>query len=187
MLFFEANNIVKYLKRRKMNVIRRNRFTVILLLMLLSVPRSTPQSKDRSKLFRYPGALWLSWTASEQANFVYGYIQGYGNGMNVACSAADDLFETDKAHAIGHDNVASTFPSARCLKRVAQYSKIDSSLSQGPDLGPYTTLITKFYIKYPEHRDTPFTLLMEYLTMPKGMTVDDLYRKLTGKSSAPPQ
>ena len=165
---------------------QRNGLTVIGLLLLLSaISGSQSQTSDRVELFRHPGLLWLSWSAAERETFVYGYIQGHGHGMNEACLAADDLFEKDKPHQLGHDDVPSTFPSARCRARVAQYPNVRVDLSKGPDFSAYTAVITEFYTKYPEYRDTPFTLLMESLAGTKTLTADDIYRNWT--KSGPPK
>jgi len=168
--------------------LKRNELIVIGLSLLLST-LSTAQSQhlERVELFEHPGLQWLSWTSGERENFVYGYIHGYAHGMGEACLAADKLFEKDKPHVIGHDNVPSSFPSARCLRSVAQYPLIKINPTTGPDFSPYTTVITEFYTKHPEYRDTPFTLLMEYLANPKNLTSDDLYSQLVGKSPAPPR
>jgi hypothetical protein len=160
--------------------IKCNGLMVIGLVLLLSIiSGSQPPASDRVELFRHPGMLWLSWSAAERENFVYGYIQGHGHGMDEACLAADDLFEKDKLHQLGHDEVPSTFPSARCRARVPQYSNVRIDLSKGPDFSAYTTVITDFYTKYPEYRDTPFTLLMESLAGAKGLTAEDIYRRWT--------
>lgn len=167
--------------------IKRNELAVVgLLLFVFAGSKSHPQDPERVHLFRHPGKQWLSWTPQERENFVYGYVQGYGHGMNEACLAADDLFEKDKPHLLGHDNVPSTFPSARCRASVAQYSNVKINLSKGPDFSAYTTVITEFYTKHPEYRDTPFTVLMESLAGTKSLTADDIYRKWTTRESAPP-
>ncbi len=101
--------------------------------------------------------------------------------MNEACLAADELFEKDKQHLMGHDNVPSSFPSARCRRSVAQYPLLKVSPTTGPDFSPYATVITEFYTKHPEHRDTPFILLMEFFPGAKNLTSDDLYSRLVGK------
>lgn len=169
---------------------KRNELVMIGLLLLLFAGSRLHSQKgpERVDLFRHPGLQWLSWTPAERENFVYGYIQGYGHGMNEACLAADDLFEKDKPRVIGHDDAPSTFPSARCRVSVAQYSNVEVNLSSGPDFSPYTTAITEFYKKYPQYRDTPFTRLMEMLTGAKTVTADELYSKLImWKSEDPPR
>jgi hypothetical protein len=156
-----------------------NKLVVIAILLLISsVRESHSQNLERVELFRHPGQQWLSWTSGERENFVYGYIQGYGHGMSEACLAADDLFEKHKPHAIGHDSVASTFPSARCRASVAQYKNVKVDPSKGPDFGLYTTAITEFYTKYSHYRDTPITDLLELLAGRERLTADDLYAKL---------
>ena len=168
--------------------LKRNELIVIGLSLLLStLSAAQSQHLERVELFQHPGLQWLSWTPVERENFVYGYIHGYANGMNEACLAADELFEKDKPHVIGHDNVPSSFPSARCRRSVAQYPLIKISPTKGPDFSPYTEVITEFYTKHPEYRDTLFTRLMEFLASPKNLTSDDLYSQLVGKSPAPPR
>jgi hypothetical protein len=171
-----------------MNAERNALVTIGLSIAFFVACKSVPQSADRVELFRHPGLQWLSWTPAERESFVDGYIQGYGHGVVEACSAADDLFEKDKQRVFGHDNVPSTFPSARCHKSVAEYSNVKISLSTGPDFSSYTTVITEFYTKHPEYRDTPHTRLMKFLAGEKTLTADDLYLKLTTwKSQATPQ
>jgi hypothetical protein len=105
--------------------LKRNELIVIGLSLLLStLSAAQSQHLERVELFEHPGLQWLSWTPGERENFVYGYIHGYAHGMGEACLAADKLFEKDKPHVIGHDNVPSSFPSARCLRSVAQYPLI---------------------------------------------------------------
>jgi hypothetical protein len=166
--------------------IRRSGLILIGLLLLFTVVfNSKPQSSERVELFRHPGLQWLSWSPQERENFVYGYIQGYGRGMNEACLAADNLFEKDKPHVLGHDDVPSTFPSDRCRTSVAHYSNVKVDLSKGPDFSAYTAVITEFYTKHSEYRDTPFSLLMETLAGTKGLTADDIYKRWTTRDYAP--
>jgi hypothetical protein len=170
-----------------MNGIYSKLIVIGLLLLVASTPGSHSQKSERVELFRHPGQQWLSWSSLERENFVYGYILGYGHGLNEACLAADDLFEKDKPRLLGHDDVPSTFPSARCRARFEQDSMVKVDLSEGPDFSPYTTVITEFYKKHPEYRDIPITLLMESLTRTKGLTADDIYRNWTTWKSPPPQ
>lgn len=68
---------------------------------------------------------------------------------------------------------------------MAQYSNVKIDLSKGPDFSAYTAVITEFYTKYPEYRDTPITLLMESMEGTKTPTADDIYRNWT--KSGPPK
>ena len=158
-----------------------------LLLLFAAICGSQSQTSERVELFRHPGLQWLSWTSQQRENFVYGYIEGYGHGMNEACLAADNLFEKDKPRVFGHDDVPSTFPSDRCRASVAQYSNVKVDLSKGPDFTAYTTVITEFYTKHPEYRDTPFALLMESLAGTKSLTAEEIYKRWTTRGSAPRQ
>lgn len=165
---------------------KRNRLIVAgLLLIFFAALNLFSQDSDRVDLFRHPGQQWLSWTASERENFVYGFIEGYGHGMNQACLETDHLFEKGQVHFLGHDDVPSTFPSARCRAGVVQYSNVKADLSKGPDFSAYTTVITDFYTKHPEYRDTPFTLLMESLAGTKSLTADDIYKRWTTREAQP--
>ena len=146
-----------------------------LLLSSLAGCKSRPSGRELMDLYAHPGRQWLSWTTAEREYFVYGFVQGYGEGVNQACSAADKLFEKDVPHLFGYDHVASTFPSERCRATVEQYSNIKLSTSAGPDFSSYTNVITTFYTKHPEYRDIPVIELMEYLTDAKNNTADDLY------------
>jgi hypothetical protein len=169
-------------------ITKRNGFMLIGLLLLFgTLCGSQSRTSERVELFRHPGLQWLSWSSSERENFVYGFILGYGHGVNEACLAADHLFEKDQAHLFGHDSVPSTFPSARCLSSIAQYSTVKIDLSKGADFSAYTTVITEFYTKHPEYRDSPITLLMESLVGAKTPTADDIYKRWTTRNSAPSQ
>jgi hypothetical protein len=107
--------------------------------------------------------------------------------MNEACLAADSLFEKDKPRVIGHDDVKSTFPSDRCRASVAHYLNVRVDMSKGLDFSAYTAVITEFYTKHPEYRDTPFALLMESLAGTESLTADDIYKRWTTRNSAPTQ
>lgn len=125
--------------------------------------------------YEHPGIQWLSWNSTERRNFVFGYIEGFEVGMNQACLAADDLFDKDKVRSFGHDNVPSTFPSARCRASVDQYSNLKVSVSTGPDFKPYIDIITTFYSKYPNGRNVPYVDLIRFLTDAKHKSADELY------------
>lgn len=165
--------------------IKRNDLIMIGLLLVTAVSVSPAQNLGPMEAFQRPGVQWLSWTARERESFVYGYIHGYAHGMSAACLTADNLFEKDKSHTMGHDDVSSTYPSARCRRSVAQYPLIEFSPTTGPDFSPYTSAITEFYTKHPEYRDTSFIRLMDFFAGSKRLTGDDLYSKLVGKSPAP--
>jgi hypothetical protein len=146
---------------------RRNKLVVIgflvvgVVLLGFGTSRLRPRRLERPELHRHPGLQWLSWTATERESFVHGYLGGYGVGASDACRAADDLFELDKPHLIGHDDVRSTFPSARCLESV--FKNVKFSSSTGSDVSAYTTPITEFYAKHPEQSDTSVLMLLETL------------------------
>jgi hypothetical protein len=125
--------------------------------------------------YKNPGLQWLSWSSIDRSNFVYGYIEGYGEGMNRACLSANDLFDKDKPRVPGHDDVPSTFPSARSRASVDQFSSLKVDVSKGPDYSPYTDVITAFYTQHPEYRNVPFVYLMQFLTDKEHKSADDLY------------
>ena len=156
-----------------MKIIQRDLMIVGLLFFVAGCKSHPPVGEQAD--YRRPGIQWLSWNSTERRNFVFGYIEGFGVGMNQACLAADDLFEKDKAHSFGHDNVPSTFPSARCRASVDQYSNLKVSVSTGPDFSPYIDVITTFYSRYPTGRDVPYVDLIRFLTEAKHKTPDDLY------------
>jgi hypothetical protein len=158
----------------------------ISLLILVSSCRSSAPPSDRLELYRHPGVQWLSWTPAERENFILGYIAGHSAGVEQACLEADRLFEQDKPHSFGHDDVPSTFPSSRCRASVVEYSRVKVDLSKGSDFSPYTAAITEFYAKHPEYRDAPLTLLMESLASANTITANDIYRKWTTHESAQP-
>jgi hypothetical protein len=159
---------------------------IIGLLLASTICGCHSKTSDRAELFKHPGQQWLSWSSSERENFVYGYILGYTFGVSEACRAADGLFEKDQPHVFGYDDVPSTFPSARCRASVAQYLDVKIDSSRVPDFSAYTTVITEFYTKHPEYRDSQIALLMEALVGTKGLTADDMYRKWTTWKSPSP-
>lgn len=156
-----------------------------LLLFFLAGCETHPSQSKQIDLRRHPGLEWLSWTPKEREAFVEGYIAGDGHGVNRACHVTDDLFETDRPHSFGLDKAPSTFPSSRCLARIEEYS-VNYDQTKGSDYAPFTNAITEFYTKYPDHRDTHFILLMQYLMGPKHLTADDLYSKLGASSKQEP-
>src|SRR5258708_25553340 len=158
-----------------MNMKQRRLLVVGLLLLLCFGCKSKSPRRDQLELYRHPGVQWLSWTPAEREKFVFGYEEGYGSGTYLACRSANDLFETDKPHAIGYDSVPSTFPSARCRANIAQYSNVKFSETMVPDFSPYTDVITSFYNQYPEYPDIHSINLMAHLAGAKLKTVDDLY------------
>src|SRR4051812_33313763 len=109
--------------RMEAEMAKRNKSVCIGLLLLFMVGCKTyPSQSKQTELRRHPGLEWLSWTPKERELFVDGYIAGDGHGRDRACQVTDDLFEKDKPHTLGHDNVPSTFPSSRCLARIEEYS-----------------------------------------------------------------
>ena len=148
--------------------------TALLLLSVIGCKSHSPRI-DQGELYRHPGIQWLSWTPTERKNFVFGYTEGYGMGIYLACRSADHLFEKDQPHLIGHDNVLSTYPSARCRRSVEQYSNVKLSVSAAPDYSAYTDVITTFYRNYPEYRDIHYINLITSLAGAKLRSVDDLY------------
>jgi hypothetical protein len=135
--------------------IKRDDLIMIGLLLVSAISISRAQNLGPMDAFQHPGVQWLSWTPRERASFVYGYVHGYAHGMSAACLAADNLLEKDKPHTMGHDDVPSTYLSARCRTSVAQYPLIESSPTTGPDFSPYTSPITEFYTKHPESTEIP--------------------------------
>lgn len=162
-----------------------HRAYLLVLIALCLAPRVQCQDSQRVELFRHPGTLWLSWSSVEREAYVYGYLDGYAHGMNEACLAADKLFETDKVHLVGHDEVPSTFPSARCRASVAQFKTVKIDPSSGPDFSTLTNVITEFYTKHPEYRNVTFTRLMQYLSGTRVPTADELYAEFVGHHHTP--
>jgi len=144
-----------------------------LLVVFVACKSQRPQM-DELELYKHPGAQWLSWTSKERVNFVFGYAQGLGEGTYLACRSADDLFEKDVPHVIGHDNVPSTYPSARCRASAERYLRVEFGGTTVPDLSPYSDVITSFYERHPEYRDIQYINLITYLLSGNAKTIDDL-------------
>lgn len=134
--------------------------------------RSTRLQRDD---FQHPGTQWLSWSSTERSNFVYGYTQGYEEGMYRACKAVEDLSKKDELSHVGQGSSPHTFPYARCRAGVDEYSGFKIDVTTGPDFHTYTDTITEFYTKHPEYRNIPFLYLMQFLTDKERKSADDLY------------
>jgi hypothetical protein len=93
----------------------------------------------------------------------------------MACDVANQLFEVGKPHRLGNGHDPEDMPSARCLARMADYSKFKLE-ETGVDVSAYTTVITEFYTKRPEYRGLPITYLMESLSDSKYKTADQLFQ-----------
>lgn len=136
-----------------------NCISVILIVVLHST--SMPQNQlDR-------GGEWLSWSPAERNVFINGFIAGYTNGSYKACLAANDLFEVGQSHRLNEQ------PSMRCSAHLETYSKYYYRGS--PDFSSYTTVITEFYTKYPEHRNIPFVYILSFLNDQQYKTADQLH------------
>jgi hypothetical protein len=154
-----------------------------LLLVLSAGCESNPRPLFRAGMFRHPGRQWLAWDSRQQENFVYGYIQGYRQGVNQACHVVDQRSGRGDTRTMGTRNVPATVPPPDCDASLGQYSMVGGNESAGPNFSAYTTLITEFYRKYPDSEDIPFTRLMEPLTGPTIPTVIELHRKFEQPSA----
>ena len=125
---------------------------------------------NQSQLGR--GDEWLSWHSEQRQGYIWGYVDGNMEGTYTSCALADQLYETDKSHSIGHT------PSARCLERRGDFSKLLSDIKFDKDghldVRIYTDVITEFYEKHGNCRGYPFSLLMKQLSF-KYWTADELY------------
>jgi hypothetical protein len=157
---------------------RRNSVLILLVLVVFGINGCRSARKDRGELAAGPvtGDQWLVMSPLQQNDAIYGYIQGYLDGVNQACSKVDSLFETNIAHRFRYHNSPSTFPSDRCRESADQYSKMTISVNQsGYDYGVYTKVITEFYLKHPEYRKIQSVILMHHLTDQEFKSADELY------------
>jgi hypothetical protein len=132
-------------------------------------------AKHRPTNEAYRGDQWLAWSEVERNDWVDGYVTGYGLGAQNTCKSADDLFESSKPDQDASHYSPSSLPSARCRANIDGYSKGIAKGNQTVDNGAYTTVITKFYEKYPKYKNVPFIYLMSILNDSKYKTADDLY------------
>lgn len=161
-----------------MTIEKMQTMLLALLLFLSAGCESNPRPLFRAGMFRHPGRQWLAWDSRQRENFVYGYIEGYQQGVNRSCQVSDrSSGRKDEPRRMGN-SVAGTSTPANCYASVGQYSMIGGNESAGPDFGVYTAVITEFYRKYPESEDVPFTRLMEPLTGPTIPTAIELHRHL---------
>jgi hypothetical protein len=123
------------------------------------------------------GKEWLGWTPSDRNSYIRGFIEGYWRGTKTTCLLADELFEVGKSQQLGRG------PSARCQARLEGYTKIKTPES-APDFSAYTTVITEFYTKYPEHQDIPVVYIMRFLTDQNFKTADQIFQ-IEGKREVP--
>lgn len=144
---------------------------IVLIVKIISATQIEPQGLDRR-------GEWLSWSDSQRATYVDGFITGYLQGSHSACEAADELFEVDKPHTLGDQHHPSDVPSARCLARMEDYSKVKYSETMGSDFGAYTNVITEFYSKHPDASEIPFVNLMKALSDRNYKTADQLYQSV---------
>ena len=127
-----------------------------------------------------PGELWLSWSASEKDNIVYGYIQGYEDGMYRACTAAGKLGEDDAKFYTSKGIRRESISYSRCRAGVDEFSNYRLDKNGQPDFSVYSGTITEFYSAYPEYRSIPPLYLMQFLNGKDHKVAKDLY--LMGKS-----
>jgi hypothetical protein len=151
---------------------------LVLVLMICTGAQVRPEQLEK-------GGQWLSWTQNERNIYVYGLISGYLTGSLEACNTADQLFEVGQPHALGDKEHASEMPSARCLAKRGDYSKC-KYINSVVDCSAYTTVITEFYTKHPEHEGILFIHLMRLLSDRNYKSADQLHQMVLRGEIRPP-
>jgi hypothetical protein len=72
------------------------------LLVLAVLPFSIPTTAQTKQSDLGRGGEWLSWHPEQRQGYVWGYIGGNMEGTYTSCALADELYETDKPHTLGH-------------------------------------------------------------------------------------
>jgi len=139
----------------------------------LGCKRAERESRPTDSL-RHNGQEWLAWSHSEQVHFVAAYIDGYEEGVQNACAAADRRLDLKANRSYDHAKNEIVLPSGVCWKGAAHYSRFKPSSAGDPDVSAYTGVITRFYIDHAEYRDIPYEYLMQYLTDEQQKTADEL-------------
>jgi len=123
------------------------------------------------------GGEWLSWSPRERATLVMGFIGGYRTGSHNACEVAQQLFgKPGKMYRLGDEHHPSEMPSARCLARMEEFSKVRYTDESGVDVSVYTAAITDFYSRHPEFQGIPYVDLIMSLSDRSNKTADQLYQ-----------
>jgi|SRR5947209_9883301 len=96
--------------------------------------------ESRGKL---QGETWLSWGADARLQFVRGLLVGYLYGGRQACSLATSQYDLTTSRKL----------SRECEQNVHHFR-------QGPEY--YADFVTNFYLSYPDDRDIPMRMLIEF-------------------------
>jgi hypothetical protein len=125
-----------------------------------------------------PGAQWLAWSAKERGTYVNGFIEGYQTGTMELCKSADQFFKAGDPSTSSRPAASEVSASAACYAGRGDYSKQYAS-SAWMDFSVYVNIISEFYTKHPEYRDTPFSRLMLSLRDGASNNEGQLYQKAT--------
>jgi hypothetical protein len=103
------------------------------------------------------GESWLKWSPEHRNDYVRGYIRGYYGGYFHGCQEGTKYSSGDVESRAGKS------PVDECLDKKLDFTK-------GTELSKE---ITRFYIRYPEHRILLINEILEELG--KGRSIEDIH------------
>lgn len=115
-----------------------------------------------------PAELWSSWSKEARAEYVWGYVSGFREGKQAACSFFEERITPNMPHkAVPAENL----PRATCLSAMPDFT--------ASYLQAYVDAITDYYAKYPHDRQAGLPRLLLEMASPPGLSVDQIHDKLT--------
>ena len=114
-----------------------------------------------------PAELWLSWSADAREKYIWGYVEGFGEGKRGACTYyADKITPT-----LPHEPLPpEKLPRSACINDLPSYPQY---------LDTYSETVTAYYKKYPHDRQAGISRILEELASPPGLSIDEIHAKLT--------
>jgi hypothetical protein len=146
---------------------------MLCLVMVVVTGRSIDTAGQVQPAERGRSGEWLSWSPTQRSAYVYGFVDGFLGGFGRACDLADERFEASTPHRLGDKDEPGEMPSARCLARRREFSKVERT-EAGIDVSAYAGVITEFYGRYESCRDFPFAVLLQSLNN-EHLSADQLY------------
>ena len=135
---------------------------------LVVIPLAAPKVVRGENEPQTPAALWSSWSKEARAGYVWGYVSGFREGKQVACSFFEERITPNMPReAVPPENL----PKATCLAAMPEFTT--------PYLQAYVDAITDYYAKYPHDRQAGLPRLLLEMASPPGLSVDQIHEKLT--------
>lgn len=115
---------------------------------------SAPSQRRLSKIVPYSGAAWLAMDSASRKALVTGYLIGAADGQHSGCTIFSNSIEATAAGAsLGHSLLEQ--------KREECEPENLRRFTKSPDF--YESILTGFYVKYPEDADIPYPALLPQL------------------------